>query len=149
MCINGQDCGKSTPPLKGARILLMEPNMLVALDSQDALLEAGAGAVVVANSIAEVLGHLQAAGSFAAIICDVNLGRESGIALAQSLVATGIPLIVASGYTSHPSLPATLKSVPLVSKPYPLAELIEVVSRAAKLDPDAARIGPSQSCQGT
>ena len=126
MCIDDHHKGNFAMPLRGLTLLIVEPNALVALDSQDALMDAGAKSVVIANSFEEGM-KLLAAGTIQATIVDIDLGRPSGIAQAQRLVAMGVPFIFASSYSPVGLLPDNLINVPFVSKPYLATSLIEAL----------------------
>ena len=126
MCIDDHHKGNFAMPLRGLTLLIVEPNALVALDSQDALMDAGAKTVFISNSFEEGI-ELLAAGTIQATIVDIDLGRPSGIAQAQRLVATGVPFIFASSYSPDGLLPDNLINVPFVSKPYLATSLIEAL----------------------
>ena len=127
MCIDDHHKGNFAMPLRGLTLLIVEPNALVALDSQDALMDAGAKSVVISNSFEEGIELLVAAGTLHATIVDIDLGRPSGIAQAQRLVAMGVPFSFASSYSPVGLLPDNLINVPFVSKPYLATSLIEAL----------------------
>jgi DNA-binding response OmpR family regulator len=110
-------------PLTGLNILLAEDDVLIAIDSQDALLDSGAAAVHVANTLEEAL---KLAGSIVidVAIIDVHLGKDSGVSVARVLAKAGVPFIFATGYSEGPCLPTSAAKVPIVSKPYQVTELI-------------------------
>ena len=123
---SGSDNIQGTP-LRGLRILLVEDNALVAIDSQEALLEAAAKSVELASTPADGLRILATGGIDAAIV-DVHLGQEGGLAVAEALAGTNIPFIFATGYSVSLTLPASMKLVPLVSKPYLATDLIDTLA---------------------
>ena len=122
--------GGGLKALSGLCILLIDSNPLVALDCQDALIDAGSSAVIVAHSIPEGLERIGAMKTVDAVIVDVNLGEQSGILNAQSMLATGIPMIIATSHPREHSLPEALDSVPFVSKPYLISDLIGALLKA-------------------
>lgn len=101
--------------LDGLRILVLDDDFLAALGMCD-LLEAQ-GATVVGPA-----GRLDQARTLAdeyeldGAIIDVNLGNESGIPLADELIAAKIPVILASGYRRE-SLPNRFAETPMIPKP--------------------------------
>jgi light-regulated signal transduction histidine kinase (bacteriophytochrome) len=115
--------------LAGLRVLLVEDQMLIALDAEAALRELGAADVVVASSAAE---GLRLAGSLDpdVAILDVNLGDGTSAEVAQALQAKETPFIFASGYQEMNMLPAHLRAAPLVRKPYTKEELAAGVAQA-------------------
>ena len=49
---------------------------------------------------------------------DINLGTGTSIAVAEELTRKNIPFLFATGYGDSISIPAHLKHVPVVRKPY-------------------------------
>lgn len=104
-------------PLEGLNVLLVEDNLIVAIEAEDLLRTLGAASVVMvsstvaANKVRETLRV-----DFA--VLDINLGFESSFGFAAVLRAAHIPFIFASGYGEH-RLPEEAHVVELtVSKPY-------------------------------
>jgi CheY-like chemotaxis protein len=67
---------------------------------------------------------------------DVNLGGTMGYKVAESLQQRNIPFFFATGY-DRTSLPEQLRNVPLVTKPYTIAQLTRTL-RAALAREDVA-----------
>ena len=126
MCTGG-DLYTGMRPLAGLELLLVEASTLVAMDSQDGLLEAGARSVEIVNSPERALQRLRQRPVDAAIV-DVDLECDDAVRIAEAIVATGVPLVVASSYSVTSPLPATLAAVPLVPKPYLLHDLIAALA---------------------
>jgi DNA-binding NtrC family response regulator len=107
------DCMK---PLDGTRILLLEDDALISIDTQDMLISIGAAQVHVANTLDEA-DAIVAAGGIDAAVLDLVIGQSRCEALAFRLLALGIPLVFASGLDDRSSLPEELRRVPIVEKP--------------------------------
>jgi CheY-like chemotaxis protein len=122
----------STNDLKGIRVLLVEDQMIVAMQIEDMLHAAGC-------EVVGPVGTLQAALALAheealdAAVLDVNLDGEKVYPAAEELQARGIPFIFASGY-GESTLPENWRDQPRVSKPFRREQLEQllrsVVSRS-------------------
>ena len=106
----------STARLKG-RALIVEDNMIIALDAETTLEALGATSVDVAPSVSEALRVIDRAKPEFAIL-DVNLGNESSFPIADRLIALGVPIVFATGYGKNIDFPERFAAVPVVSKPY-------------------------------
>ncbi|MBO9712673.1 MAG: response regulator [Sphingomonas sp.] len=67
-----------------------------------------------------------------AAILDVNLGGEQSIAIAEALLARGIPFAFASGYAAAPEVGGA-QAAPLIGKPYRESDVEAALT--ALLDP--------------
>lgn len=105
------------PTLKDIRILLLEDDALISLDTEDMLMSLGAARVFVAHTIAEAEAIL-ARETVDAAVLDLVIGSDRCEELAQRLVSAPIPVVFASGFGDAESLPLELRTVPTVEKPY-------------------------------
>ncbi|MBV9991893.1 MAG: GAF domain-containing protein [Alphaproteobacteria bacterium] len=132
-----------TPPevavLDGARLsgraLVVEDNMIIALDAESTLEALGASRVDVAPSVSAALREIER-GPVDFAILDVNLGSESSFPIADRLIAIGVPIVFATGYGKNIEFPERFARVPVVSKPYNpeslMPKIAEALRRAAK-----------------
>ena len=97
-------------------VLLVEDNMIIALDAEMMLQSLGAETVHVASNVASALAALQRS-NVAYALLDVNLGSETSEAIAESLIEAGIPFVFATGYGEVDKLTGRF-DVPVVRKPY-------------------------------
>ena len=98
-------------------VLLVEDNMLIALDAEDMLAELGADTVVTAASVDDAMRQIDMqTPSFA--LLDVNLGNGTSLPVAERLSEMGVPFMFASGYGTKVPLPDTMSDVQMVAKPY-------------------------------
>jgi DNA-binding response OmpR family regulator len=109
------------------RILVVEDEALVAMLVEDALVDAGFAVLGPARSVAQALEMLNAETPDAAVL-DLNLGGENSLSVADALAARGIPFLVATGYGAA-GLPAHLRHIPVLPKPYDPADLTVAVDR--------------------
>lgn len=107
--------------LCGRSILLVEDEMLVLMDTEDMLADMGCTAVVSAATVADGLAQV-AVGVFDAALLDLNLNGDRSYAVADALVARGVPFAFATGYGAQ-GLREGDRGRPVLMKPYPAQEL--------------------------
>jgi light-regulated signal transduction histidine kinase (bacteriophytochrome)/CheY-like chemotaxis protein len=107
-------------------ILLVEDQMLIAMDAEMMLAEIGLTNVITVSSTAEALARLRTLRPVAAIL-DVNLGLDTSVVVAEQLKRQGIPFVFATGYGDSSSVPAGLSDVRVIRKPYSVAELAAAI----------------------
>ena len=112
------------------RVLLVEDDPVLALALEDALLQAGAGEVVICATAKATFDALEKGARPTAVILDVHLAdRDDGWAIAEliSLLGTKPPRIVFSTGTPE-EIPADVAALgPVFEKPYDAARLVEVL----------------------
>ena len=113
-------------PLRGARVLLVEDQFLIALDVETMLLAAGAVEVETCATLAEAEARLRDFTPDIAVL-DVQLGADTSEPLALRLQAQGVPFAFASGF-SELDMPAGLQDAPLLRKPYGSSDLVAVLA---------------------
>ncbi|MCD0417041.1 GAF domain-containing protein [Rubrivivax sp. JA1024] len=108
--------------ISAASILLVEDQLVIALDAEEMLQAMGAKSVISASSVEEALVAIAQAPPTLAIL-DVNLGSGNSLPVAAELTARGIPFIFATGYGDTAMIPADLRELPIVRKPYSIDSL--------------------------
>ena len=103
--------------LQNVRILLLEDDALICLDTEDMLISLGAAEVMVAHTIEEAEAILARHAVDVAVL-DLVIGNHRAETLADRLVAAAVPVVFASGLGDPASLPEPLRGVPAVEKPY-------------------------------
>lgn len=121
-------------PLDGLRVLLMEDELLIALEVEQICREHGAADVTTASSI-DALGPEPFAGApFHVAILDVRLSGRTTVDFARQLAERHIPFIFATGYAdangTYEALHESVDSFEVVIKPYGTDELIGALTRA-------------------
>lgn len=114
----------SEPPRR--RILVVEDEALVAMLVEDALEDAGFGIIGPVRSVSQALEILETEVPDAAVL-DLNLAGENSVAVADALVARGIPFVVATGYGAA-GLPAAHRNALVLPKPYDPADLTAMLA---------------------
>lgn len=113
----GTDPAATAGPLAGRRILVAEDEYLVA---QDIARIVGALGGEVLGPVARLRQAQELSRRHTEIhgaILDVRLGDERIFALADELIARGVPVILATGYDGS-VLPPHLRAAPRVEKPF-------------------------------
>ena len=119
-------------------ILLVEDQMLIAMDVEATLADHGVTTVITTSSAPEALAKLAQTEPDIAVL-DVNLGQGTSIPVAHELKRLGIPFIFATGYTDSVMIPPDLKGAPLVRKPYEGNALITAIAVALRATGKAER----------
>ncbi|MDI6025675.1 HWE histidine kinase domain-containing protein [Corticibacterium sp. UT-5YL-CI-8] len=109
-------------------VLLVEDQMLIAMDVEAMLEEKGVNDVTVTSSSQEALTRLRSFKPHVAVL-DFNLGQGTSIPVAQDLTRRGIPFLFATGYGDGSVIPAEFSAVPIVRKPYDGETLLAAIAR--------------------
>jgi CheY-like chemotaxis protein len=120
--------------LEGARILVVEDNLLVAEMWCDLL--QGQGCVVVGPA-ARLDSGLRLAGDqqLDGALLDINLNGERCFAIADLLRRRDIPFMFVSGYDDSAIIPGELRHVPRLAKPVADQKLIAALCELVALRP--------------
>ena len=102
--------------LKG-NVLIVEDNLVIALDAQEMLLELGAQSVHLASSNAEALEILDRHGIQYAML-DIRLGDGTSEDIAARLTDQHIPFLFASGFETLSKLRDRYPSAEAIEKPF-------------------------------
>ncbi|MEQ1818180.1 MAG: HWE histidine kinase domain-containing protein, partial [Terricaulis sp.] len=117
------------PSLGGLKVLLLEDQLVIALDAESMLQTCGVGSVDTTATASEALRTLVATQPDIAVL-DVNLGSGNSFPVAEELHRRKIPFIFATGYGDHTIIPKSLADVPVVRKPYDPDALAATMARA-------------------
>ncbi|MGB0904932.1 MAG: HWE histidine kinase domain-containing protein, partial [Mangrovicoccus sp.] len=112
-------------------VLVVEDNMIIALDASDILSDLGASEVLVAATVAQAERYFQD-NEIRFALLDVNLGSETSRSLAQHCIAQKIPYALATGYGGDPGLENEFPDAIIVSKPYGIDDIRTVLSELAR-----------------
>jgi light-regulated signal transduction histidine kinase (bacteriophytochrome) len=109
-------------------VLIVEDNMIIAMESEDLLTELGASRCHLANSVKAALDHLKLHPIRFALL-DINLGAETSEPVAQALAEQDIPFVFASGYGDSLNMAEGFAGVPVVTKPFSLKDIKAGIAR--------------------
>jgi CheY-like chemotaxis protein len=113
------------PDLKGARVLIVEDAVLLALELETGLSEAGAQVIGPAYELEEAMALLDQ--PIDAAVLDANLNGRSVIPVAQVLSSRGVPFVFATGY-GEAGGPPTEFDAPIIRKPYDVTQVAAAVA---------------------
>ena len=117
--------------LSRVKILLVEDQMLIAMDLEAMLASGGATHTVTSGSTDDALRILKGFAPDVAVL-DINLGVGTSLPVAEELLKRNIPFIFATGYGDQSWIPPALSATPVVRKPYDGDELMQAISRVLK-----------------
>ena len=117
----------SADAVKGRRILIVEDAVLLALELEASLTEAGAKVVGVAADIEEALRMAET--PFDVAVLDANLNGVPVTPVAEALRRMSRPFIFATGYGDAAPAPEGFDA-PVVRKPYNVAQIAAAVAEA-------------------
>ncbi len=115
--------------LKGARVLIVEDAVLLALELELGLSEAGAQVVGPAYELEEAMALLSQ--PIDAAVLDANLNGRSVTPVAEALAARGVPFVFATGYGEAAGAPGGFNA-PVIRKPYDVTQVAAAVAELLK-----------------
>ena len=111
------------------RVLLVEDNMIIALDTEENLRALGVAEVVVASSNDAALVSIDGATPDFALL-DFNLGGETSEPTARALDGRGVPFAFATGYGEVDGMTTGYRhSVGVLQKPYSTDDLARIIAQ--------------------
>lgn len=112
--------------VEGLRLLIVEDAVLLAMELEAGLVEAGAVIVGSAAELGEAIAMLDR--TFDAAVLDANLNGESIAPLAAALQARGTPFVFATGYGERGAPDGF--DAPVVRKPYNVNQIVSALAEA-------------------
>lgn len=126
--------------LTGRRILVVEDDVLIAMDLEATLEDFGCEVVGPCERLDKALAAADA--TLDCAIIDMNLRGEYSFPLIDRLRELAVPTIVCSGYVELPDVKSRLKGLPLLSKPCSpdklLSTMKEILAREPQMSQAAA-----------
>jgi len=107
---------KHSDRLRGARILVADDELLIALDIEDVIVGAGAEAVGPCTTLSSTLSAIENEELSAAIL-DIRLGRETSDAAARRLREKNTPFLFYTGQALPEEMRMFLADAPVLTKP--------------------------------
>ena len=120
----------TSPTLTGLTALVVEDNLMIAMDCEASLLELGADKVLLASSIDRASAMLSGPDKIDIVVLDVNLGSENSLPIANMLSQQHTPFIFATGYGDALVREGIYESIPTVTKPYTTTDLSRSLATA-------------------
>jgi light-regulated signal transduction histidine kinase (bacteriophytochrome)/CheY-like chemotaxis protein len=122
-------------PLSGAYVLLLEDNMIVALEAEQLLRDFGAHKIWTASTVAEA-AQIAERERIEFAMLDINVGLESSLDFATRFRADKTPHIFASGYGEEFDLGERHFGTIIAKKPYVREQLRQAICSALRSETD-------------
>jgi DNA-binding NtrC family response regulator len=119
--------------LRGRRVMIVEDELLVAMELESLLEEQGCAVVGPAPTVERALSLLERERPDAAIL-DVNLDGQTAIPVAAALNARGVPFLLATGYGNAQAAEPELKDAPRLDKPVSHDRLVHTLAQILKAE---------------
>lgn len=107
-------------------VLIVEDNMIIALDSQQIFRDLGSEHVAVFSRADEALSAIDAF-TFDFALLDFNLGLETSAEVANELLRRSIPFVFATGYGEVDAIVEQFKDIRILQKPYGNEEIAKLL----------------------
>jgi|tagenome__1003787_1003787.scaffolds.fasta_scaffold20392558_3 CheY-like chemotaxis protein len=126
------DVAHGSPRREGAwrRVLVVEDELIIALEIEDALRRAGYAVVGLVSTVQEA-ERLAREEPLDAVVLDVSLHGGRAFPIADALAARVVPFVFVTAY-SREALPERFRDRPFVAKPHSDATLLEVLAEALR-----------------
>jgi CheY-like chemotaxis protein len=118
--------------LRGLTVLVVEDEMIIALELEQILNSAGCRVLGPVATVADALELIEGAEPGAALL-DVQLLNGMSTTVAERLQALGIPFVLVSAYTGPELEKPILAHAPRVDKPVRQAHLLAALAKAVGL----------------
>ena len=115
------------PRIDGA-VLIVEDNLLIAMETERILRALGQRELRVAADVASAMRTIQSDRIGLAVL-DVNLGRTTSFEVAEKLLQLEIPVVFTTGYGHQLDLPPALRAFEVVAKPIDVDHLRSAIHR--------------------
>jgi DNA-binding response OmpR family regulator len=121
--VSGGEAGTG-PVAEKYRILVVEDDVLIAMELGERLADMGYDVLGPAHTLAEAEAVLASGAPPDAALLDANIAGQSSVALGATLARRGVPLAFCTGYDKIKNLPPELARAPILTKPIGDADLI-------------------------
>lgn len=108
-------------------VLVVEDNMVIALDASDILRDNGAEKVHMSSSVQDALAIIEA-NEISFALLDVNLGDQTSLPVAKELEDRNIPFVLATGYGDAENITASYPPAVIAKKPFTAEGLSKAIN---------------------
>jgi CheY-like chemotaxis protein len=120
--------------LSGRHVLVVEDEMMILMIIEDMLAELGCESVTTAATVDQALALIETQ-VFNAAMLDVNLNGNQTHDVADALAARSVPFVFSTGYSAV-GMRDGYRDRPVLKKPFPYEDLVEVLTRLLSPDRD-------------
>jgi DNA-binding response OmpR family regulator len=117
--------------LAGLRVLVVEDELLLAMDYEEALRAEGCTVLGPVGRRGRALALLERERPDAAVL-DLNLAGERSTAVAEALEALRVPFVIVSGYGGGTLGEPVLRRAPRLDKPVKIQELVRMLASISR-----------------
>ena len=117
----------ASKPLLGCRVLVVEDEMLLAMELESLLEEQGCAIIGPVSTVGRALSLLDNERVDVALL-DLNLNGQPAAPVAAALTAQGVPFVLVTGYGESQSSEPELQGAPRVDKPVDHQELVRALA---------------------
>jgi CheY-like chemotaxis protein len=130
--VNGcKGCTVSTRELDGQHVLIVEDEVVISMELELALREAGAEVIGPASSVSSALEAIESARELDLAVLDINLGGIAAYPVAEVLRSRGVPFVFATGYGADEVSPENAGAVYL-GKPVTMPQVTAALAKLAR-----------------
>ena len=126
--------GDTGPTLQGRRVLIIEDEMLVAMELESVLRKHRCNVLGPADTVERAIALIGEGGPEAAVL-DLNLNGQSALPVAAALNARGVPFVVVSGCGKTQWQAPELSRAPRLAKPVNHPTLLRELTRLLAMVP--------------
>ncbi|UWQ52204.1 GAF domain-containing protein (plasmid) [Leisingera caerulea] len=122
----------AVPRLSGGALVL-EDNMIIAMDAADMLTQLGAEKVETCSGVTTALNLLEQGGT-QFVLADMNLGSETSLPVVERCRELGVAVVLATGYGSTDEVTKRFPGLNILKKPYTVEQLSAVLETMAEAE---------------
>ncbi len=126
--VNPEDAEASDGDISAVRVLIVEDQMLIAMDIEQILRDAGASDFVTSATVSDAMEKIARFTPTVAVL-DVNLGTETSEPVARELARLGIPFAFTTGYGETVAVVRQFPEAPVLQKPYDASSIVRTINR--------------------
>jgi DNA-binding response OmpR family regulator len=120
--------GDTGPTLQGRRVLIIEDEILVAMELESVLRNHRCHVLGPADTVERAIALIGEGGPEAAVL-DLSLNGQSALPIAAALNARGVPFVVVSGFSKTQWQAPELSRAPRLTKPVNHPTLLRELTR--------------------
>jgi len=114
--------------IEGLQILVVEDEVLIAMDIEDMLLELKCEPVGPASTIHSALEIIRSTVKLDGVLLDMNLQGQMVSPIVEELVKKGMPFVLVTGYARRDDDPSAMRDAPRLNKPFAVEALSEALA---------------------
>jgi CheY-like chemotaxis protein len=114
--------------LEGLQILVVEDEVLIAMDIEDMLLDLKCEPVGPASTVEAAIEFIHSAAKLDGVLLDMNLHGKSVGPIIEELAKKGVPFVLVTGYAWRDDGPSEIRAAPRLNKPFTVGTLSKALT---------------------